>query len=204
MLSYVSKQYFFCTACLVWCYVAVWCCFGGVSWFFCYYLGSALHTGVRAVVAFLVHRMGRDKTHAIILPHPPHHLPVCPPQLASPDLHPAHLHPVPTISHLPHAWSLVPGPYMGLCGFQLLPDVSLSLGAGKQFLPLVCTPLMCVHLFPELRGLWGVMWGVGQRQRPECPVQLRNVTCSILPWRALLELAGPSTQDSISVSAASA
>lgn len=76
--------------------------------FFCYYLGSALHTGVRAVVAFLVHRMGRDETHAIILPHPPHHLPLCPPQVASPDLHPARLHPVPSISHLPHAWSLVP------------------------------------------------------------------------------------------------
>lgn len=96
---------------------------------------------------------------------------------------------------------------MGLCGFQLLPDVSLSLGAGKQFLPLVCTPLVCVRLFPELRGLWGVMWGVGQGQRPECPVQLRSVTCSVLPWRALLEFAGtagPGTQDSISISAASA
>lgn len=83
----------------------VWCRSGAVMQvqhllFFCYYLGSALHTGVRAVVAFLVHRMGRDETHAIILPHPPHHPPLCPPQLGSPDLQPEHLHPVPSISHL--------------------------------------------------------------------------------------------------------
>lgn len=123
----------------------VWCRSGTVMQvqhllFFCYYLGSALHTSVRAVVAFLVHRMGRDETHTIILVYPPHHLPFCPPQLTSPNLHPEHLHPVPAFPTF-----LIPGPYMGLCGFQLLPDVSLILGAGKQLLP-----LMYVHLSPEL------------------------------------------------------
>lgn len=95
---------------------------------------------------------------------------------------------------------LMPGPCMGLCGFQLLPDVSLILGAGKQLLP-----LMCVHLFPELQGFWAVMWAVGHGQIPECPVQLHNVTHSVLSWSALLGLAGtagPSTQDSIPISAA--
>lgn len=123
----------------------VWRCSGAVMQvqhllFFCYYLGSALHAGVGAVVAFFVHRMGRDKAHAIILPHPPHHLPTTahqprPPSRASSS----------STQHFPPSSCLVPGPCMGLCGFQLLPDVSLILGAGKQLLP-----LMCVHLFPEL------------------------------------------------------
>lgn len=158
--------------------------------FFCYYLGSAFHTSVRAVVAFLVHRMGRDETHTIILAYPPHHLPFCPPQLTSPNLHPEHLHPVPAFPTF-----LIPGPYMGLCGFQLLPDVSLILGAGKQLLPLIA------------RALRALGWDVGHGQRPECPVQLHSVTCSVLSWRAMLEFArtaGPSMQDSISISAASA
>lgn len=100
--------------------------------FFCYYLGSALHTGVRAVVAAWFVGWGGTKpmpssclTSPIICPSAHHSSPA---QTSIQSIF---------IQHPAFATLLMPGPYVGLCGFQLLPDVSLILGAGKQLLPVM-------------------------------------------------------------------
>lgn len=171
----------------------IWRCLGAVMQvqhllFSSYYLGSALHAGVRAVVAFLVHSMGGT-------PNPHHHLdpaspsfpsstPLPPPAAHQPRPPPraSSLHPVPTISH--PAPCLVPSAYVGLRGCQLLPDVLLALGAGRRFLLLVCAPLARVYACspPKLRGLrvasleqWGAWDGAGSLTAR--PMPLHNVTC---------------------------
>lgn len=120
-------------------FLLVWHCSGAVTQvqhllFSCYYLGSALHAGGRAAVAFLVRGMGGGTKPTLVLrPHPSHHQPPAAHQPGPPS-RASTLHPVPTTSH--PAPRRLPSPSVRLRGCQLLPDVLPLLGVRRPFLAL--------------------------------------------------------------------
>lgn len=114
---------------------------------FSYYLGSALHTGVRAVMTFLVLRMGKGlQIHTITFilpPHPSHHLVLL--QLISPDHHPVH----PVFTQYPPFPTLVPSCRALPAASRMCCSLSVL---GTDYPASVYPASMCVCLSPSSEG----------------------------------------------------